>query len=730
MHFLKRVALLAIAITFSFSTGTKEGSAYELATDIADHYIKSFPSEGIQNSEPAKVKKAHEAQSVHLDEKKKREVLLNAIFTKSKDYTLVQNQAMPVLNKHAWKDLHLFYGTTTTPAYHLMSRINKTDTLLGEGALATMLVTPLKDIQALKKRQAIIQAFLDHEETVAELKNSLQYYQEGEERVFSLWTPGDPLYTKEYQKYMNSYFYSKNSPQSNKSATWLELKKRYYRDFWGVQARFFFRDSIPPISMEIAKIKWPDLKEVQTEIRDMQFKFVPYYGTYLVGKDASMAIDERQKEIDQLRKESQNQNTTNSHNLQVQKISNAVEFGKVGAAGLRDLLYTGNVYSGFSNYLEYAAVLRNLALRMADVQAFVVAATEVSECIAEVPELEELYGDKLVSIRKLLSQSKKNTELGRLVYYLQKLPYNSWSYFFNNAGRLLASHKLFTEHKDEFADAMYALGELDAFLSVTSLMQESQNNGTKHAYHFTKFLGRSQKQKPYVKLESMWNPFLEAKQAVGNSVEMDAEKGIRNIILTGPNAGGKSTFLTGITTSLLLSQTFGIAPAKEAVITPFDKINTYIDIADDIAAGKSLFMAEVSRAQEHLNMLDKLKANEFSFSIFDEPFSGTNPTEGAAAEYSILEAMGEYANTMNIVATHYPTVMLLEKNASEKGFRNYKVYIKSKKGEKINYTYKVIPGKSNQAIAIDILEEQGYDIRLLRRAREIIEHPERYNAKF
>jgi DNA mismatch repair protein MutS len=218
---------------------------------------------------------------------------------------------------------------------------------------------------------------------------------------------------------------------------------------------------------------------------------------------------------------------------------------------------------------------------------------------------------------------------------------------------------------------MYELGELDAFVAIATLMKEAQDHSTAHAYVFTKFLDRSQKQKPYVKLEEMWNPFLDAKVAVGNAVSMDAAAGgVSNIILTGPNAGGKSTFLTGVTTSLLLSQTFGIAPAKEATLTPFDKINTYINITDDIAAGKSLFMAEVDRAQKHINLLAGLQKDEFSFSIFDEPFSGTNPTEGAAAEYSVLEAIADYANTLNIVATHYPIVMLLEENAPEKGFVN------------------------------------------------------------
>jgi DNA mismatch repair protein MutS len=330
-----------------------------------------------------------------------------------------------------------------------------------------------------------------------------------------------------------------------------------------------------------------------------------------------------------------------------------------------------------------------------------------------------------------LAQAQENTELGKLVHYLQTLPYSHWSYFFNNAGKLLASHKLFTEHKDAFADTMYELGELDVFVSMSTLMKEAQDYPTSHAYVFAKFLDRSQQSKPYIKLAEMWNPFLDAKVAVGNSVAMDVAGGTSNIILTGPNAGGKSTFLTGVTTSLLLSQTFGIAPAKEAILTPFDKINTSIDITDDIAAGKSLFMAEVDRAQKHISLLSGLQQNEFSFSIFDEPFSGTNPTEGAAAEYSVLEAMADYTNTLNMVATHYPIVMLLEKNFPEKGFVNYKVYITYQGAKKkLNYTYKVVPGKSNQTIAIDILEEQGYDIKLLKRAREIIAYPERYQSAF
>jgi DNA mismatch repair protein MutS len=395
-------------------------------------------------------------------------------------------------------------------------------------------------------------------------------------------------------------------------------------------------------------------------------------------------------------------------------------------------LYTYIAYTGIKNYLEYSSVLRNLALRMADVQAFVLTAGQVSKTIGSIPALEEKYGKHLTAIRTLLAQSQEKSELGRLIGYLQNLPLKDWSYFFNNAGKLLASHKLFIEHKDAFVDAMYELGLLDSYLSFATLIQEASAYNKEHAYVFAQFLDRTQKTKPYIKIEDMWNPFLDSKQAVGNNLEMNgAAGGMRTMILTGPNAGGKSTFLTGVTHTILLAHVMGIGPAAKIVLTPLNRINTYIGIADDIAAGKSLFMAEVDRAQKHIQILKSLKPDEFSFTILDDLLRGTNPVEGAAAEYSILESLADYTNSLTIVATHYPLVMLLEEKAGDKGFVNYKVYItRQGASRKLNYTYQVVPGKSTQAIAIDILEEQGYDTKMLARAREIIENPEKYKAKF
>ena len=699
--------MLAFTNTAALAEQQNSTKAAHLATHIADNYLKSFSSvqkEEKQEIEGKKKQLAHKNAPVSLTTATKRAVVFNNIFTKSSIYTQLQQHMAPILNQYAWGDLNLFYGTTSNPGYHLMARMNRTITTPGEGALATLLVTPTSSVQELHQRQNILKALLDHAATLQQLKDSLHNYQASEQSMLSFWTKEDPLYTKEYQKYMNQRFYSETDHAGNKSAGLLEFRKRFFRDFCSIQYLFLWPITIP-IAMEIFGSK-EFLSSMVSSLGISQRaylwrKAIPYYGGWYFWKALTGGLEDPPKA------------------LLILPI-------------LGELLYTWSAYTGISNYLEYSAVLRNLALRMAAMQAFVLAATEISDRIAAFPALEELYGARLQGIRTLLNQAQEKTELGRLVHYLQHLPYQSWSYFFNNAGKLLASHKLLIEHRDDFADAVYEFGQLDAFISMATFMQEAQAYHPEHAYTFTQLVDRSQKQKPYVKLQAMWNPFIDAKVVVDNTVEMDAATNTAsNIILTGPNAGGKSTFLTGITISLLLSQTFGIAPAKEAVITPFDKINTYIDITDDIAAGDSLFISEVNRAQKHIHMLSKLKKEEFSFTIFDEPFSGTNPTEGAAAEYSILEAIADHTNTLNIVATHYPIVMLLEKRAAHKGFVNYKVFI-TRKGldKKLNYTYKVVPGKSNQAIAIDILEERGYDTKMLQRAREIIEHPENYQATF
>lgn len=694
-----------------------------MAIQVADYYLKSFPEapEPLTKALFAKKAKASDTNitDVHLSPRAVRAVVFNEVFAESSYYQDQYQQAGKLLNPYAWNDLRLFCGTTTTPTYHVLSRINKTITVLGEGALASLIAAPIADIEVLTKRQRCIDFLLQNKQLYNDLQSELQRYKSSEKGMLSLWTKTDSLYADKYDKYLHRLFYT-NSPALNKSADTLQIKKIWLRDIWNIYSNYIWYPLVIGLPFTALINVGATTLSAQECYKYIYPLYIPLYNFTHISKIINWMV------------------TSNSKNADL--LFTGVEVG-TATSGLRIPYYllTASItlhslwqyYSGYRNYKEYSGALKNLALRMADVQTFLTTAKKINALVEQNNDLEALYGLQLQPIRELLACRNKSSEVGNLLRYLEELPLRSWSYLWDNAGKLLASYKLFVEYKAVFHDAMYALGALDALLSIATLMKETAAVGGPHAYTFTKFLSPKEYTKPRLALVEMWNPMLTPTTAVGNDVVMDSATKTQNIILTGPNAGGKSTFLTGVATTVLLSQTFGIAPAKSCEMTPFSKINTYIDITDDIAAGKSLFLAEVDRFQSHLNLLKPLKDHEFSFTIFDEPFSGTNPVEGAAAEYSVLNYIARYGNALNIVATHYPIVMLLEGREPQKGFKNYKVFIKPiGKDGKIQYTYKVIPGASNQTIAIDILEEQGYATQMLQQARDIISHPERYEKSF
>ncbi|MGI2298693.1 MutS-related protein [Candidatus Cardinium hertigii] len=678
-----------------------------MATQLADHYLKSF----VEAVKPlAKANEGKEAKpsniditQIHLSPRAERAIVFNEIFAKSPYYQKRHQQSL--FNAYGWHDLHLFYGTTTAPGYHFLSRINRTLTVLGEGALASLIGAPIADLEALTKRQQFVDLLCQNKPLYNGLKSALQDYQPSEKAMLSFWTETDPLYAKEYDKYLTKLFYT-GSTASNKSARTLQTKKIWLRDIWNIYSNYIFYPLLGlPIAGTFSQFT-PPSHTSENAFLMLYLSWIPVYNIY-----------HTHEVIKKLK-----QAGGNTHGL------SAVDY-------VPPTIYTlhsfWQYYNGYCNYKEYAGVLHHLALRMADVQTFLITAKKIDTFVQQNPTFAAHYGPQLEPINRLLARLNESSEVGDLLRYLEELPLRSWSYLRNHAGKLLASYKLFLAHKAIFHDAMYALGELDAFLSIATLMEETAALNGPHRYTFAKLLPPKGYTTPRLALVGMWNPMLTPTTAVGNDLTMDDANKTRNIIVTGPNAGGKSTFLTGVATAVLLSQTFGIAPATSCELTPFSKINTYIDIADDIAAGKSLFMAEVDRFQSHLKLLKQLKKEEFSFTIFDEPFSGTNPVEGAAAEYSVLNYIAEYGNAFNIVATHYPVVMLLEQREPQKGFKNYKVFIKAiGKDGKILYTYKVIPGASNQTIAIDILAAQGYATEMLQQARDIINHPERYRKSF
>lgn len=210
-------------------------------------------------------------------------------------------------------------------------------------------------------------------------------------------------------------------------------------------------------------------------------------------------------------------------------------------------------------------------------------------------------------------------------------------------------------------------------------------------------------------LSESFHPCIDPTRVVKNDIDLSS-----NAILTGPNAGGKSTFVKSLIINALLAQTVGICVASEATITPFYIINSQINIPDS-KGYESLFEAEMYRCKQKLDLLQECntEGGKHAFFVMDEIFNSTNPVEGIAGAYAIAKKISEHPGCILVFTTHYTYLTKLKKTGR---FTNYKMNIERNENGGISYPYKLVPGISRQYIALDLLEQNGFDPEIIKEA--------------
>lgn len=289
----------------------------------------------------------------------------------------------------------------------------------------------------------------------------------------------------------------------------------------------------------------------------------------------------------------------------------------------------------------------------------------------------------------------------------------------SNKGAVLRSYKLFHEVKSEFENVIMTLGKLDMYLACAKLYKEYQDKEYQGGSVGFCFPTYAQNETPLLNLKDFWHPCIDPNVVVVNSVALGtSELYPNNMIITGPNAGGKSTILKSIVITIFMAQTIGIAPASSMYFTPFSVVTTYLNITDDLGSGNSLFKAEVARTQELVSRIQSMDSGTFSLTLFDEIFTGTSPLEGMATSYSVTKYLGSLNHSLCLVATHFPLLTELEQSNN---FKNYKVSVVKREGQGIEYPYKLEPGIAHQNVALDILASEGFSSAILTEAQSIID---------
>ncbi|KGG10655.1 DNA mismatch repair protein MutS [Prochlorococcus sp. SS52] len=202
-----------------------------------------------------------------------------------------------------------------------------------------------------------------------------------------------------------------------------------------------------------------------------------------------------------------------------------------------------------------------------------------------------------------------------------------------------------------------------------------------------------------------------------NDIELG--DGVDLIILTGPNASGKSCYLRQIGLIQILSQIGSWIPADKASISIADRVFTRVGAVDDLAAGQSTFMVEMAETAFILN-----QATQDSIVLLDEIGRGTSTFDGLSIAWSVSEFLAENIKSRTIFATHYHELNELAKKMGN--VANFQVLV-HETGEDIHFLHQVIPGGSNRSYGIEAARLAGVPKSVINRARGVLKRLEEKN---
>ena len=192
------------------------------------------------------------------------------------------------------------------------------------------------------------------------------------------------------------------------------------------------------------------------------------------------------------------------------------------------------------------------------------------------------------------------------------------------------------------------------------------------------------------------------------------EKEDRIAIITGPNMAGKSTYMRQVALITLMAQIGSFVPARAARIGVVDRIFTRIGASDDLSAGQSTFMVEMTEVAALLT-----HATRKSLLILDEIGRGTSTYDGMAIARAVLEhcADRKRLGAKTLFATHYHELTALEGEIP--GVKNYNIAAKKRGGDVI-FLRKIVRGGADQSYGVEVAKLAGVPDRVVKRAREIL----------
>ena len=687
--------------------------------DVAQVYLSSFsvvrqPERFDEQVEGASIRSGQISMRgiKPLDAYTKTSVVFTKILPKSRSlHKALGREEEPVFTRAAWQDFNLLAGNHSAPQKSLLNRLKRTRTTVGSCVMATQLVNPHTDAKKIAQQQKITQLLARKQHLSNGLDRAIGYFKRGESSLLSFWQTRGGLHHYAYKKALNR-FYFKGMGSLNGSAGALQAWK-ILKDLFLNNAMFqlvavllvctlFGVEDLKPFNLKYHYTQYA-YDNHRTHIKAFITSFQPDFWSYLLKFAGSIFVPffnilcYTHWDLNAI-KEGDFISPIDLYRLDIgaNHLKYAIFF-KLGWDCVILFLW----YHAWRSLQRRRDTINFLALHLIPFQDLVLSARRISWLVARDPAMERAYGHHLSKTRQLLRT--KGGGLGELVYNLQRAVLRNRSYFFDYTGRLLATYKLLQAHKNAFSDLIYEMGKVDVQLSLVKLMEETQAYDTKNQLTFGSFEDLPD-DRPKLQANGLWHPFLDAKTAVTNDLFMDFNHAC--FIITGPNAGGKTTYVLAAGVNVILNQAWGIAFAQSFKQTPFHKIISYVNVTQSLAKGLSLAEAGMEVLRKHQEVLDRVKRPMLA--IVDEILNGVDPAVAQRYSYKILQNRSKMSpNCLTFVTTHLMNLTELAKE--DKRFQNKKVVVKMPGcgGRPYDYTYQIHDGVTDQNIVEMMLREKN-----------------------
>src|SRR6202042_2742298 len=261
------------------------------------------------------------------------------------------------------------------------------------------------------------------------------------------------------------------------------------------------------------------------------------------------------------------------------------------------------------------------------------------------------------------------------------------------------------DHAQRIRATAGAIAELDISASLAQVAAENRYSRPRFSHNGE------------MRIEAGRHPVIEklANEEAGRFIPNDLylnDEADQIAIITGPNMGGKSTYLRQAALIAILAQMGSWVPAESANLPLIDRVFTRIGASDNLARGRSTFMVEMTETAVILNT-----ATPRSFIILDEIGRGTAPYDGLALAWAVVEHVSTTTRAKTLFATHYHELTELAEQL--RGVRNLRVAVKEA-GDRIIFLRKVEPGKADRSYGIEVARLAGLPIGVIERAREVL----------